>query len=88
MAEIGFPGLVFFLLTLLSLLVAGFQRIRSLADRKLRNIGWGIQAGLVAFLIHMFTENLWEEPSLAVAFWMLGGIMLALPLLEKPVETS
>ncbi len=49
----------------------------------------GIQAGLVAFLIHMFTENLWEEPSLAVAFWMLGCcIMLALPLLEKPVETS
>lgn len=88
MAEIGFPGLIFFLLTLLSLLVAGFQRIRSLVDRKLRNIGWGIQAGLIAFLIHMFTENLWEEPSLAVAFWMLGGIMLALPWLEKPVETT
>ncbi|MCX5973884.1 MAG: O-antigen ligase family protein, partial [Coprothermobacterota bacterium] len=88
MAEIGFPGLIFFLLTLLSLLVAGFQRIRSLTDRKLRNIGWGIEAGLIAFLIHMFTENLWEEPSLAVAFWMLGGIMLALPWLEKPIETS
>jgi O-antigen ligase len=82
-AELGFVGLALYSITLFYILVGGFRRLRALKDQKLKNIGWAIQAGIFAFLAHNFTENLWEEPPLAVAFWFLCGILFLLPILEK-----
>ncbi|MCR4429031.1 MAG: O-antigen ligase family protein [Caldiserica bacterium] len=82
-SELGFAGLSLFLLTLLFLFVGGFRRIRTIKEKTLKNIGWALQAGIFAFLAHNFTENLWEEPPLAVAFWFTAGLLFLLPLLEK-----
>ncbi|MGB9834533.1 MAG: O-antigen ligase family protein [bacterium] len=82
-SELGFVGLGLYSLTLLFILIGGFRRLRSLKDKMLKNIGWAMQAGIFAFLAHNFTENLWEEPPLAVAFWFLCGLLFLLPLLER-----
>jgi putative inorganic carbon (HCO3(-)) transporter len=83
LAETGYGGLVLFLLVLGSVLWEGIRRVRSLLLKTDQNLAWAIMTGLVGFLIHMITENLWEEPSLAVAFWFLAGILLALPWMNE-----
>ncbi len=82
-AELGYAGLAIFGLLALTLIVGGFRRINSIKEKNLKNIGWSLQTGLIAFLIHNFTENLWEEPSLAVGFWAMSAFLFALPLLKK-----
>ncbi len=88
LAETGYGGLGLFLLLLLSILWEGIRRTRVLVERSQINLAWAIQAGLIGFIVHMFTENLWEEPSLAVSFWFLTGLLLALPLLAKGREEA
>ncbi len=82
-SELGFAGLAIFLLTLTFVVIGGFKRIKALTEKSLKNIGWSLQAGIFAFLAHNFTENLWEEPPLAVAFWFIAALLFLLPILEK-----
>lgn len=82
-SELGFAGLALFLSTLLFVVIGGFRRIKALKEITLKNLGWSLQAGIFAFLAHNFTENLWEEPPLAVAFWFIAALLFLLPILEK-----
>ena len=82
-AELGYAGLALFLVTLVFILIGGFRRLRSVKDKDWKNLGWAIQTGIFAFMAHNFTENLWEEPPLTVAFWFLCGLLYLLPLLER-----
>ena len=70
------------ILVFLWILIECFRNLFSLANEadnpRDQMLSYGIICGLVGFLIHNFTENIWEIIPLAVQFWFLIGITFRL----------
>ncbi|MBQ3579165.1 MAG: O-antigen ligase family protein [Firmicutes bacterium] len=95
LVEMGIIGLIFFILLLVVLLIAGFRSAgrcgRELpSDRVLdplvRNAGndriicAGVLSGLCGVLVHCYYENIFEEPYMMAYFWGLAAALLYLGL--------
>ena len=95
LVEMGIIGLIFFILLLVVLLIAGFRSAgrcgRELpSDRALdplvRNAGndriicAGVLSGLCGVLVHCYYENIFEEPYMMAYFWGLAAALLYLGL--------
>ncbi len=95
LVEMGIIGLIFFILLLAVLLIAGFRSAgrcgRELpSDRALdplvRNAGndriicAGVLSGLCGVLVHCYYENIFEEPYMMAYFWGLAAALLYLGL--------
>ncbi|MDD4286410.1 MAG: O-antigen ligase family protein, partial [Eubacteriales bacterium] len=98
LVEMGYLGLIFFLLVLAVFAVSGFRAVhRSGAeyetaeskDALCRNIGnpklltAGIFSGLSGVLVHCYFENIFEEPYMMSYFWGLAALMIYLGLFAK-----
>lgn len=78
LSNYGLIGILIFLW----ILIECFRNLLSLAneakDPRDQIIAYGIICGLVGFLIHNVTENIWEIIPLAVQFWFLTAIVFRL----------
>lgn len=82
LVEMGYTGLVFFVLMMLSLVYTGartLRRVHSAAnapDRKLYPLCAGMLCGLCGVLTHCFFENIFEEPYMMAYFWMIAAMLV------------
>jgi len=78
----GFPGLAMFLFMMVSVLRESFKSIHLVIQRD-RFLVAGLIGGMVAFMVHLFVENLWQVPPLVISFWLIVGFAVALGRAEK-----
>ncbi|MBO4992619.1 MAG: O-antigen ligase family protein [Firmicutes bacterium] len=91
MVEMGYIGIIFFIILLAGLLIWGIRAIYQsdygfVRDKKLdplfRNAGnikvlaVGIYAGLMGVLLHCYFENIFEEPYMMAYFWGLAATLM------------
>ena len=75
--EMGWVGLVGFVLLLLSLLLVGGRVCRRCrTDKQGRALMAGLYAGLAGVMVHLFIENIFEEPYMMALYWCLAGLMV------------
>jgi O-antigen ligase len=79
LAETGIIGLSALVLLILAGLRCGLNSYRRLTDPALRGLAAGIIAGLCGVLLHNVVENIFEVPMMACYFWLLLGVLAALP---------
>ncbi len=98
LVEMGYTGLIFFLLALAALAVFGlrsvyrsgqhFQSNKSV-DPLMRNAGndklmaVGIFSGLAGVLTHCYFENIFEEPYMMAYFWGLAAVLIFVGFFRK-----
>jgi hypothetical protein len=73
LSELGIPGLVFLVVALGSVLVAGLRRLRGPE----RHVHAAVVAAGIALLIHAGVDWDWEMPAVFLWFFGAGGVMLA-----------
>lgn len=93
LVEMGYLGLIFFLLVLAVFAVSGLRAVHQSGmgystvkgkDALIRNIGnpklltAGILSGLSGVLTHCLFENIFEEPYMMAYFWGLAALMVFL----------
>lgn len=93
MVEMGYIGLIFFLILLVGLVLWGLRALCQSGldfvpdrgrDPLMRNVGndkvlaAGIFSGLCGVLAHCYFENIFEEPYMMAYFWGLAGMLMYL----------
>ena len=89
LAESGIIGLTAFVWLILSLIRCGYSAFKSISQHNLKTMAAAILAGLVGVAAHNGVENIFEVPMMASYFWLLAGMLLALPTIptiELPEE--
>ena len=91
LVEMGYTGLIFFLLPLAVLVIFGFRSVyrsgqhfqaNRNVDPLMRNAGndklmaVGIFSGLAGVLTHCYFENIFEEPYMMAYFWGLAAVLI------------
>ena len=97
MVEMGYIGIIFFLLLLAGLLIWSLRAIYRSGtgfipgkDPLLRAVGndkamaVGIFSGLCGVLVHCYFENIFEEPYMMAYFWGLAAMLMYLGFFSKP----
>lgn len=79
LAEMGLLGLSMFLWLIFRTLREGYNAMKALASPRLKFTAMGIFAGLLAVVLHNAVENIFEIPYLNSYFWLMTGLLLALP---------
>lgn len=82
LSNFGFLGFMAFLWILIEIIRNLILAAKFAQDRD-KIIIYGILCGVVAFLIHNFTENLIEVIPLSVVFWVLTGLACQLSYQER-----
>ncbi|HOE69378.1 MAG TPA: O-antigen ligase family protein [Candidatus Omnitrophota bacterium] len=77
-AEIGVPGVLFFVVFLVSLFRRGMQKARAARGSPEEWTILGLMTGLLAFLIYALSDTNLQSPQPLMAFWFLAGVLLAL----------
>lgn len=103
MVEMGYVGLIFFLLVLAVFMVSGLRAVRQSGggfvppegmDPLVRNVSnpkimtAGIFSGLTGVLTHCFFENIFEEPYMMAYFWGLAALMVFLGFYAGPLAAG
>ena len=89
LVEMGYTGLIFFVLMMLSLVYTGartLRRVYTAADAqtgKLYPLCAGMLCGLCGVLTHCFFENIFEEPYMMAYFWMIAAMLVWAGFLRK-----
>jgi O-antigen ligase len=77
LSSYGFPGLAMFLFVLVSAIREAFKGLQNAISRD-RLLVAGLIGGMVAFMIHLVAENLWQITPLVISFWLVAGLAFAL----------
>ena len=97
MVEMGYIGIIFFIILLAALVIWGLRaiyrsNIEHISDREdplFRNIGnpkalsVGIFSGLIGVLVHCYFENIFEEPYMMAYFWGLAAMLMYLGFFRR-----
>lgn len=98
LVEMGYVGLIFFILLLAVLVLAGFRvtgkRLSADGCSKDKDplfahagndgmICVGVLCGIVAVIIHCYYENLFEEPYMMAYFWGIAAALVCMGLKKK-----
>ncbi len=86
LVESGLIGLLAFLWLLVSAFRCGYAAYKKIQDGSLKIMAAAILAGLVGIAAHNTVENIFEVPMMASYFWVLAGILLALPHIDSEPE--
>lgn len=81
-AESGILGLAAFTWLLISGIRCALNSYRRLTDNYLKGLAVGLISGLLGVLLHNGVENIFEVPMMTVYFWLLMGMLAALPYLK------
>lgn len=79
LAEMGLMGFTLFIWLMLKTLKQGYSAMKALASSRLRFLASGILGGLLAIAVHNSVENIFEIPYLNIYFWLMAGLLIALP---------
>lgn len=79
LAEMGLLGLTMFLWLIADTVRQGYRAMKTLASPRLKFMAMGMFAGLLAVILHNAVENIFEIPYLNSYFWLITGLLLALP---------
>lgn len=79
MAEMGLLGLTAFIWLMLRTIREGYNSLKSLASPETKFMALGMFGGLLAIILHNAVENIFEIPYLNTYFWLIAGLLLALP---------
>ena len=90
LVEMGYVGLIFFILLLVALVLIGFRCVyRSrMAEKKagaprFSPLAAGILSGLAGVMVHCYFENIFEEPYMMAYFWMMAAMLIYLAFLRE-----
>lgn len=83
MVEMGYIGLIAFLLLLAALVIYGLRAIYRSTPAQ-RPFAVGIFSGLIGVLVHSYFENIFEEPYMMAYFWGLAAMLLYLGYFRRP----
>ncbi len=86
MAEMGLLGLTLFLWLIWQTLQEGYHAMKNLHSPCLKFMAVGMLGGLVAMLLHNTVENIFEIPYLNTYFWLVAGLLAALPFTARGME--
>lgn len=76
-AEIGIPGIFFFLSFWVILFVKGLLKANLVRGSEEEFIQLGMMTGLCAFLLYALADTNLQSPQSLVSFWFLAGILFA-----------
>ena len=79
LAETGLLGLTLFLWLIYKTLREGYDAMKNLPSPGLKFLAMGMFGGLVAIVLHNTVENIFEIPYLNTYFWLVAGLLAALP---------
>ncbi len=88
LAEMGLVGLSLFLWLILTTLKEGYVSMKRLSSPRLRFMAAGMFAGLLAIVLHNGVENIFEIPYLNIYFWLVAGLLAALPFNSVKTATG
>ena len=88
LVESGLIGLLALVWLLGSALRAGYAAYKKIAGGELKILSAAILTGLLGVAAHNLVENIFEVPMMATYFWLLAGILLALPEIQDNPETG
>lgn len=77
LAELGLPGFLLLVGTLVAFFVAGLRRVRSMESGIRRNLLMGSLASIVAFGIDALSSPSWQVGQAAIFFWLVLGLGVA-----------
>jgi len=84
--EMGWPGLVVFLLMIGNFLRIGLQLIRKRRDNVLSFFATGIVVGMFALWFQSLLEWAFRQTYITVQFFMLAGFLAALPRIDRQMR--
>lgn len=83
LAEMGIAGLSLYIWLMIVLLRNGYAAWIKEKGRRSYLLYGSVLAGLLGVVLHNAVENIFEVPFMNTFFWLLTGILLALPALAK-----
>ncbi len=83
LAERGLLGMILVIALFLAIIYTGQQVWKHAYSSKDRYTALGITLGLISYMIHGFLNNFLDTDKLAVPFWMLAAILVAMHQLIK-----
>ena len=78
LAENGYVGLVSFIIMMLGVIWSGLRGWFRQRSESHAPLCAGMLAGLCGVLAHCYFENIFEEPYMAVCFWVIAAMMMYL----------
>ncbi|MEL4894723.1 hormogonium polysaccharide biosynthesis protein HpsL [Crocosphaera sp. Alani8] len=85
--EIGYPGLIAFMIFVTHLCLVTFKTYRSLKDQCLRNFASGFWVFLMIISYFPYWYPLDTDP-VAVYYWLFAGVILKLPVIDKEEQAK
>ena len=82
LVEMGYVGLSAFILMLVSLVCTGLRTLRRTAlaapkqENRLYPLCAGLFSGMCGVMVHLYLENIFEEPYMLAYFWILAAMMV------------
>jgi hypothetical protein len=80
--EIGWPGLIAFMIFITHLMILSFKSFRSVRDRALRSFGSSFWVFMLIIGYFPYWYPLDTDP-VAVYYWLFAGVLFRLPSLDK-----
>ncbi len=77
-AEAGLVGIVVFVFLMWQVFSISLKTVRIVEDKRFKELGMGIMAGLTGVMVHCFVENIFEVPMMGVLFWVFVAAMAQL----------
>ena len=80
--EVGYPGLITFMIFVTNIVVVTFKSYRSVKDQTIKSFGSGFWVFILIISYFPYWYPLDTDP-VAVYYWLFAGIVLKLPALDK-----
>ena len=81
--ELGIPGLAVLVALMVALMIAGAAALRRTRDPVVHSVGAALLALLVVTIVNCWKGSYLDIDPMNVYFWLLAGVLLKLPALEK-----
>lgn len=90
LAEMGLPGMIFFMVLAYLLLITGISNYKFARTRELRWLSLGITLGFITYLTHGFLNNFLDTDKASVLFWGFMAVLVAIDVFHsnKPVSKA
>ncbi len=89
LAEQGLPGMILFIFLVFFIIRTGLKVYKKTKDKEIRMFALSITLGFITYFLHGLMNNFLDSDKLAVPFWGLAAILVALDLYHtNPTKTD
>ncbi|MFI5271433.1 MAG: O-antigen ligase family protein [Ktedonobacterales bacterium] len=86
--ELGYPGVLLFLVVAGAMVVTGLRNAARCRDRDVRALGYTLVTGQITLLMISLGEAFLNDGPMPMYFWLFGGVLvLALPRMDLRAQT-